>query len=70
MKSYILRTGCRYTLIENFPDKTLVVPAMAERDIWFNSAELVGVDAIDSMLHFKVGNKHYYANTNSVSVIH
>jgi len=70
MKSYILRTGCRYTLVEETPTKMLVIPSTADRDISFDFTELVGVDAIDSMLHFKVGNRHYYANTNSVSVLH
>ena len=70
MKSYILRSGCRYTLVDESDGRSLFSAEVARTNMCFEDKELVGVDTIDSMLHFKVGNKHYYANTNSVSVLH
>jgi hypothetical protein len=70
MKSYVLREGCRFTLVEETPTKMLVSACVATRDISFEDKELIGVDTVDRMLHFHVGNRHYYANTNSVSVLH
>jgi hypothetical protein len=70
MKSYVLREGCRFTLVEETPTKMLVTPCVAARDISFEDRELIGVDTVDRMLHFRIGSRHYYANTNSVSVIH
>jgi hypothetical protein len=70
MKSYILREGSRFTLVQETPTKMLVSPCVADRDISFEDKELIGVDTVDRMLHFRVGNRHYYANTNSVSIIH
>jgi len=70
MKTYILREGARFTLMQETPTKMLVTPCVADRDISFDGKELVEVDALYKMLHFHVGNRHYYANTNSVTVAH
>jgi hypothetical protein len=48
----------------------LITPAVADRDIAFEDNELVEVDTVTKMLHFHVGNRHYYANTANVSVLH
>lgn len=48
----------------------LITPAVADRDIAFEERELVEVDTLTKMLHFHVGNRHYYANTCNVTVTH
>jgi hypothetical protein len=70
MKSYILHAGSRYTLVEESNGKSLFSAEIARTDLMFEDKELVGIDTIDSMLHFKVGNRHFYANNRSVSVLH
>lgn len=70
MKAYVIREGARFTLVQETPTKMLVTPCIADRDISFDDRELVGVDTVAKMLHFHVGNRHYYANTFFVSVIH
>lgn len=70
MKSYVLRAGSKYTLMQETPTKMLITPAVADRDICFDYEELIGVDTVHRTLHFRVGNRHYYANTSNVSVVH
>lgn len=70
MKSYILREGSKYTLVQETPTKMLITPAVADRDIAFEDNELIEVDTVTKILHFHVGNRHYYANTSNVSVVH
>ncbi len=70
MKTYILRAGTKYTLVQETLTKMLIVPAVADRDICFEDRELVEVDTLTKILHFHVGNRHYYANTDSVIVAH
>jgi len=70
MKAYVLRAGSKYTLIQETPTKMLIIPDVADRDVSFNDSELVEVDTVNRILHFKVGNRHYYANNANVSVVH
>ena len=70
MKSYVLRAGSKYTLMQETPTKMLIIPDIADRDISFDDKELIEVDTVTKMLHFKVGNRHYYANNSNVSVVH
>lgn len=70
MKSYVLRAGSKYTLVQDTPNKTIITPDVADRDIFFEDKELIEVDTVTKMLHFKTGNRHYYANNSNVSVIH
>jgi hypothetical protein len=70
MKAYVLRAGSYYTLVQETPTKILITPATADRDIAFEDRELIEFDATTQMLHFHVGNRHYYANNSNVSVLH
>jgi hypothetical protein len=70
MKAYVLRAGSKFTLVQETPNKMIVTPAIADRDISFDGCELIEVDTVTKMLHFKCGNRHYYANNSNVSVIH
>ena len=70
MKSYILHAGSRYTLVEETGGKMLFSAQTARTDMIFEDKELVAVDTVDSMLHFQVGNRHFYANNRSFSVMH
>jgi hypothetical protein len=70
MKSYVLRAGSKYTLVQDTPNKKIITPAVADRDISFDGCELVEVDTVTKILHFRTGNRHYYANNSNVSVIH
>jgi hypothetical protein len=70
MKSYILHAGSRYTLVEETESKMLISPQVARTDILFEDKELIEVDTVDAMLHFQVGNRHFYANNRSISVMH
>jgi len=70
MKSYVLREGSRFTLVQETATKMIVIPSVADRDISFDQRELVGMDNVDKMLHFHVGNRHYYASSANVSVLH
>lgn len=70
MKNYVIHAGSRYTLVEETANKTLVSAEVARTDLYFEDKELVAVDTVDAMLHFKIGNRHFYANNRSVSVMH
>jgi hypothetical protein len=70
MKSYILRAGSMFTLVHEGPTQTLVSPSKTFIDMPFESNQLVEVDTVTHILHFKIGNTHYYANNSNISVIH
>lgn len=70
MKSYVLRTGSRFTFVVEKANNNVIGVAVADRDISFDAKELVEVDTVTGILHFHVGNSHYYANNSAVSVYH
>lgn len=70
MKFYVLHAGSRYSLVEESGGKMLFSAEVARTDLIFEDKELVAVDTVDAMLHFKIGNRHFYANNRSVSVMH
>ena len=70
MKSYVLRAGSKYTLVKEEPNETSWFPSVAREDMLFEDKELIEVDTVTRILHFKRGIRHYYANNSSVSVIH
>lgn len=70
MKNYIIHAGSKYTLMEETATTTKISAEVARTDLYFEDKELVAIDTVDAILHFKVGNRHFYANNRSVSVMH
>ena len=70
MKSYVLRTGSKFILEEKTLTGKLIYGVIADRDISFEDKELVEVDTVRKRLHFHVGNRDYYVNSECVSVLH
>ena len=69
MKTYVVRTGSRYTLEQETPTKLLITSTVADRDISFDESELKEVNTATRMLTFHVGNRNYHVNRENVTVL-
>jgi hypothetical protein len=68
MKTYTIRSGSKFTLMQETPARTLVSLVVADRDFTFDDCELVEIDLVEKTFHFHVGNRHYYTNIGDVTV--
>jgi hypothetical protein len=68
MKTYTIREGSKYTLMQETPARTLVTSAIADRDFSLDDCNLVEIDTVEKTFHFHVGNRHYYVSIDNVIV--
>ena len=69
MKNYVIRSGSRYTLEQETPNRLLVTTVEADRDIVFEESDLKVVNTATRMLTFTVGNRNYHVNRDYVTVL-
>lgn len=69
MRTFVIRSGSRYTLEQETPTRLLVTSAVADRDISFDESELKAVNTVSRILTFHVGNRNYHVNRDNVTVL-
>ena len=69
MKTYVIRSGSRYTREQVTPTRLLVSTTDADRDISFDESELKVVNTATRMLTFIVGNRTYHVNRDNVIIL-
>jgi hypothetical protein len=73
MKTYVLKKGSKYILVEKTITGTHYAHIACETDLLFTEKELIQVDTVTGMLRFSVryttGNSDFFVNNTDVIVL-